>query len=126
MADAIMIINAGLALISEALAASASKYIAWGTGTTGPAAANTALETASAEARTTGTQTQETTTTTDDTYQCVGTITCTGSGKAITEVGIFDASTAGDMYLRGTFSAINVGVGDSINFTIKTVYARVA
>jgi len=126
MADVIMIINAGLALISEALAASASKYIAWGIGTTPPAAANTALETASAEARTAGTQTQQTTTTTDDTYQCAGTITCTASGKAITEVGIFDASTAGDMYLRGTFSAINVGVGDSINFTIKTVYARVA
>jgi hypothetical protein len=56
----------------------------------------------------------------------VGTITCTGAGKAITEVGLFDASTNGIMFARVTFSAINVSVGDSIQFTLNTVLDQAA
>ena len=74
------------------------------------------------EARTVGTGSQATTNTTNDTYQVVGTITCASSGAAITEVGLFDALTSGNLFLRGTFSAINLNVADSIEFTIKTVY----
>jgi hypothetical protein len=121
MADAVMIPNVGLGLVTGLLAASSLKHVGWGTGTTPPAVGNTALETASAESRTSGTQTQQTTTTTNDTYQVVALITSL-SAQAITEVAIFDAATVGNLYYRGTFSAINVSISDSITFTLKTVY----
>jgi len=124
MADVTTVTNAGLAITTNRVKGSGTepKYVAWGTGTTAPSVTQTALITAAAEASTDGTSTQETTTTTSDTYQVVGTIVCTGSAKAITEVGLFDASTDGNMFMRGTFSAINVSVGDGVQFTIKTVY----
>ena len=119
MADVVMIPNVGLGLVTGLLAASSIKYVGWGTGTTAPVVGDTALETASAESKTSGTQTQQTTTTTNDTYQVVAAITSL-SAQAITEVAIFD--DADDLYLRGTFSAINVSIGDSITFTLKTIY----
>jgi hypothetical protein len=121
MADVAYVSNNGLGLITELLAASSHKYVGWGTGTTAAAVGNTALETAASESRTSGTQTQQTTTTTNDTYQVVAQITCAGSGKAITEVGVFSASTDGTLFLRATHDAINVSVGDSITYTIKVV-----
>lgn len=93
-------------------------YIGWGIGTTEAAAANTTLETASAESRTNGTKSKVTTTVTNDTYQVVGTITCASAGKTITEAGLFDASTSGSMYVHGNFAGITLAVGDSISFTI--------
>jgi hypothetical protein len=118
--------NAGLAIITNRIkgAGTEPNYVHWGTGTTAAAVTDTTLETAGAESRTSGTSTRVTTTATNDTYQVVGTITCTGSGKAITEMGLFDASTDGNLFTRHTFSAINVAVGDSIQFTAKTVYAN--
>ena len=125
MTDAIMIPDAGLAITTNRVvgAGTVPKWIDWGTGTTVPAAGNTALETVkSDEARTVGTASQATTTTTSDTYKDVGLITCAVAGAAITEVGLFDALTSGNLFLRGTFSAINLNVADSIEFTINTVY----
>ena len=119
MADSVLIPTVGKGLITAALLTSAYKYMGWGTGTTNPVAANTALETARAEARTTGTQSQQTTTTTNDTYQVVGTITCASTVAVITELAIFDATTVGVLFLRDVFSAINVNVGDSVQFTTK-------
>ena len=129
MADTIYVVNNGLGLISAALAASSHKYVAWGTGTTAAAVSDAALETAAAPTNVTavtGTQTQQTTTTTNDTYQVVATITA-GGALAITEVGIFNQATlsGATMYLHGTFSPINVSSGDSIQFTIKSVFDQV-
>jgi hypothetical protein len=62
-----------------------------------------------------------TTTTANDTYRVVGTLTA-NSNAAITEVGLFDASTGGNMYVRGTFAVINLEAGDSIQFTIDCQY----
>lgn len=95
----------------------APTYIGWGTGTTGAAVTDTALETAAAESRTNGTKSKVTTTVSNDTYQVVGTVTCAGSGKTISEAGLFDASTSGNMYVRGVFTGIALSVGDSIAFT---------
>lgn len=124
MPDVVTVTNTGLGITTNRIkgAGTEPKYVAWGTGTTAAEATDTALETAGAEARTDGTSTQQTTNTTNDTYQVVGVITCTGTNKAITEVGLFDASSAGNLFLRGTFDAINVNVGDSVQFTIKAVY----
>ena len=124
MADSILVVDTGLAIVANRLKGTGDEpnHIGWGTGTTEPAAGNTGLETARGEARTEGTSSRVTTTTTNDTYQVVGTITCAGTGAAITEAGLFDAATDGNMLLRGTFSAINLNVGDSIAFTIKTTF----
>ena len=124
MADAVLVVDTGLAKVTDLLAAVTivcPGWVGWGIGTTAPVVGDTALETASAEARTVGTKTQETTTTTNDTYQVVALITAL-SAQAITEVGVFDALTAGNLFVRGTFSAINVSIDDTIEFTIKTVF----
>ena len=128
MADVVTVVDTGLAKITDLLAAVTvvcPGWVGWGIGTTPPVVGNTGLETPSAEARTVGTKTQQTTTTTNDTYQVVALITCATAAKAITEVGVFDALTAGNLFLRATFSAINVSVGDTITFTIKTVLDQV-
>ena len=127
MADVILVVDTGLAKVTDLLAAVTivcPGWVGWGIGTIAPVVGNTGLGTPSAEARTVGTKTQETTTTTNDTYQVVALISCAGSAKAITEVAVFDALTAGTLFLRGTFAAINLSVGDSINFTIKTVFEQ--
>ena len=124
MADAVLVVNTGLAKVTDLLAAVTTVcpgWVGWGTGTTAPVAGDTGLGTASAAARTVGTKTQETTTTASDTYQVVASITAL-SAQAITEVGVFDALTAGNLFLRATFSAINVSIDDTIEFTIQTIF----
>lgn len=113
--------NKGRDLATALLAASTIKYVGWGTGTTAAAATDTALQTAAAEARTAGTQSAVTTSVTNDTYQVVAAVVATGA-HAITEAGLFDASTAGNLAVRSVFSAINVSVDDSIEFTFKLQY----
>jgi hypothetical protein len=120
--------NAGAAIITNRIiqAGTAPKNIGWGIGTTAAAVGDTALQTESAPTtaggRTVGVESRVTTTQTNDTYQVVGTVV-SGSGLAITEAGLFDNVTAGNMLIHAIFSAINVVSGDSIQFTFgwKTV-----
>jgi hypothetical protein len=72
--------------------------------------------------RQTGTSTQQTTSVTNDTYQVVGTQTAGGT-LAITNAGLFDASTSGNLFVKGDFSTINLSSGDSIQFTFKTQFS---
>lgn len=126
MADTACVTNNGLGMVTGLIkvgAATEPHHMGWGIGVTTAAVADATLQSASAEARTTGTSSQVLTNTANDTYQLVGSIVCTGAGKAITEVGLFDDATAGTLFLRATFSVINVSVGDSISFTVKTVFA---
>lgn len=99
----------------------APKYVAMGTGATGAArtaaVGDTALSTA-AETRTSGTESIVTTSTTGDTYQVVGTITATGS-RSVDEGGLFDASSAGNMFTSATFPVVSLSTNDSIQFTWK-------
>ena len=67
----------------------------------------------SAEARTTGTMSSPSAAL----YRVVGTIT-SASTQTITEVGLFDASTAGVMMIRALFTGIPMVSGDSIAFTL--------
>lgn len=117
--------NTGKALLVDALdntQLTSPTYIGWGTGTTTAAATQTALVTPSAESRVNGTKSQQTTTVTGDTYRVTGTIT-SASSQTIAEAGLFDASTSGNMYVRGDFTGIALGNGDSIAFTINIVVA---
>lgn len=117
------------------------KYIGIGTGTTTPAAADTALVTedwtslddgSSHKIRVTGTSSQATVTVTNDTYQVVGTITAAHS-TAVTEAGLFDtvgtsanlttAPSGGNMYMRTVFSVINLATSDTLQLTLGNTYA---
>lgn len=114
--------NAGAAIITNRIiqAGTAPKNIGWGTGTTTAAVSQTALVTEAAPTtgggRTVGTESRSTVTNTNDNYVVTGTVTAGGS-LAITEAGLFDAVSAGNMLIRSDFSAINVVSGDSIAFT---------
>ena len=100
------------------------KYVAMGVGATGAgrtaAVGDTALST-QVETRTAGTSTQVTTSTANDTFQNVGTITATAT-RAVDESGLFDASSAGNMFTSATFAVANLNSGDSIQFTWKVQY----
>ena len=83
-----------------------------GTGATAAAIGDTALQTPAGTARVSGTQS----TPTSGQYRNVATISFTSS-LAITEFGLFSASTSGTLWDRRVFAAINVASGDSIQFT---------
>ena len=99
--------------------------IGWGTGAGTAAATDTTLFTealvslaAGTTDHTVGTSSQVTTTTTDDTYQVTGTRTATGSGT-VTNAGLFDAASGGNLFLKGDFTGIALVANDSIAFTIN-------
>lgn len=114
--------NAGAAIVTNRMiqAGTAPKNIGWGVGVGAAAVGDTALGTESAPTtsggRTVGTESRTTITNTNDNYQVAGTVTA-GSTLAITEAGLFDATSAGNMLIRSVFSAVNVVSGDSIAFT---------
>jgi len=115
--------NTAKALITSAInntQLTAPVYLHWGTGTTTAAATQTTLVTPSAESRVSGTKSVVTTTVTNDTYRVTGTIT-SSSSQTIAEAGLFDASSSGNMYVRGDFTGIALANGDSIAFTVNIV-----
>ena len=118
-----IVVDAGLAIVTNRIMGTGAepKFVHWGTGTTAPVPGNTALQTPRSEARVQGVSSRVQTNAPNDTYQVIGTLTATGNA-AITEVGTFDASTGGNMMVRGTFAPINVEADDSIQFTVKSVF----
>jgi hypothetical protein len=121
---ATLLVNTGKAIVTNYLnggAATQPKYVAWGTGAGTTGATDTTLFTETGS-RVTGTTSQVTTSTTNDTLQVVGTQTA-GSTLAITNAGLFDASTSGNLFAKGDFSTINLNTGDSIQFTFKVQFS---
>jgi len=115
-----LVTTVGKALIAGRLSAvgapAAALYIAVGTGTNAAAAGDTALQTEITDSgleRVLGTASLTTTTTTDDTFHLTTTFTVTGT-KAVTEVGILNASSTGTLLSRRVASAVNVANGDSL------------
>lgn len=96
-------------------------WVAWGTGAGTTAKADITLFTEASESRVTGTSSQVTTTSTNDTYQVVGTLTAAGT-KTITNAGLFDAVTSGSLFMKGDFTGIPLNLNDSIEFTMKVQY----
>lgn len=96
--------------------------VAWGTGAGIAAAADTTLFVESTEARVAGASTQQTTTVASDTYQVVGTLTA-AAAKTITNAGLFDAATAGNLFMKGDFTGLALNANDAIQFTMKVAYA---
>jgi hypothetical protein len=84
-----------------------------GTGTTAAAVGDTALETAVASSRVTLTST---TVTTNNVAYVASFPAGTGTG-ALTEAGIFNASSSGTLLCRTVFSVINKGAADTLGIT---------
>ncbi|MEK9754997.1 MAG: hypothetical protein VW338_17530 [Rhodospirillaceae bacterium] len=121
--------NSGLANITAAWHAYASRplFAGWGTGSGAAASAND-MTTPAAESRVSGTSSQQTTTVANDTFRVVSTIVATGS-RAITEAALFDAAgtgnppSGGNMCVYGDFSVINLAADDSIAFTFDVAFS---
>lgn len=94
-------------------------YHTSGVGTNAEVIADTGLQSEVAEARDAGTQAEGATA---NIYQSVATHTYAGS-FAITEHGLFNASSAGVLMDRTVFPAINVVSGDRIEFTYELTVA---
>lgn len=103
------------------------KFHGFGTGTTAEASGDTALVTeltteyATDNTRPTGSQTEGAA----NVYRTVGTLSPDGAGTlAITEHGLFSASSAGTLWDRSVFSAVNLVRGsDSLQVTHDTTCA---
>jgi len=91
-----------------------AEYIAWGTGTGTASKADTALFTEASESRVQGVESQPVA----DKIRYVGTLTCAGTGKTITNAGTFTAITGGTLVVHGDFTGIALNVGDKIEFTV--------
>lgn len=129
---ATLVVDTGLAITTDRITGSGTEplHIGWGIGAGTAAVADTTLFSeravdlaATSGTRSTGTSSQQTTTTTEDTYQVVGTRTATGAGT-VTNAGLFDNNTigSGNLFLKGDFTGIGLASSDSISFTIKAVF----
>lgn len=93
--------------------ATAMSHMELGTGSTSAVVANTTLETVIASSRTALTSSTVTT-------NSVAYVATFGAGVgtgAVTEAGIFNASSAGTMLCRTTFSVINKAAADTLGIT---------
>ena len=87
-------------------------YVAQGTGAGAASVASTTLSTEATEARVSGTKSQPAV----DKNRWVATIVANGT-KTITNAGVFDASTAGNLLVIVDGLSIAVVLNDSIQFT---------
>jgi hypothetical protein len=127
---ATFVVDGGLGITTNRLKGAGTEplHVGWGTGAGTTTRADTSLFTealvslaAGSTDHTAGTSTQQTTNTTNDTYQVVATRTATGAGT-VTNAGLFDAASGGNLYLKGDFTGIGLASGDAIQFTIKAIY----
>lgn len=95
------------------------RHVGWGSGgETAFAVTQTGLTSANPESRTAGTISQPAA----NTHRVVATIEATAA-RDVDEVAVFDASTSGNMILRGTFTALALITGDRARFTLDLVFA---
>ncbi len=106
-------------LYDGTVSAPANHYIGWGTGAGTAAKTDTTLFTEAAEARVVATRSQPA----SNQNRFVGTITCAGSGKTITNAGVLTLSSGGSLLVHSDFTGIVLAVGDSIQFTFTITWA---
>jgi len=108
-----LVVDAGLDFIASRMKDTtddAMTHMALGTGTTAAAADDTDVETIAGSR-----ETLDSTTVTDNTHKYVRNFEANDVTGAITEAGIFNASTGGSMLCRVVFSAVNLTSTDSIS-----------
>ena len=121
-----LVVSAGLAYIASRMrdaTAGVMSHMAVGTGTTAAAGAQTALVTQLSNRVALDSTTLVTTTVANDTVQYVATFGAGVSTGAITEAGIFNASTSGTMLCRTVFAVINKGALDTLVITWRVAVA---
>jgi hypothetical protein len=124
-----IITNKGLSILASRIKGVGTEplYIGWGTGIAAPVATNTQLateDTTGGYARSPGVSTIVTITQAGDTYQVSGSITALAV-LTITEWGLFDAVSGGNMLLREVITPGSVlAIGGILNFTFKIQMAR--
>jgi len=112
-----LVVDTGLDFIASRMkdaTATAMSHMEVGEGTTAAASGDTALETPF------GTPAIVALTSTTVTNNAVAYVATFGAGDgtgALTEAGIFNAASAGDMLCRTVFSVINKGAADSMTIT---------
>lgn len=120
-----LVVNPGLAFIASRMQGATSavmSHMGIGSGTTAAAAADTALGNQLGRVALDSTAIV-TTTATNDSIQYVATFPAgTGTG-AVTEAGVFNASSAGSMLCRTVFPVINKGALDTLTITWKVTVA---
>jgi hypothetical protein len=111
-----LVVTTGKNFIASRMAGTSSNVMSHmevGTGTTAAAVGDTTLETAISGSRVALTST----TVTDNAVAYVATFPAgTGTG-AVTEAGLFNASSSGTMLCRTVFSVINKGAADTLGIT---------
>ena len=120
---ATLLVNTGRAIITNRLngGGATPQYVGWGTGAGTTGATDTTLFT-EVLPRVSGTVSQVTTSSTNDTFQVVATQTA-GTTETITNAGLFDASTSGNLFVKGDFTGIPLNSSDSIQFTFKVQFS---
>ena len=120
---ATLLVNTGRAIITNRLngGGTTPQYVGWGTGAGTTGATDTTLFT-EVLPRVSGTVSQVTTSSTNDTFQVVATQTA-GTSETITNAGLFDASTSGNLFVKGDFTGIPLNSSDSIQFTFKVQFS---
>lgn len=110
-----LVVDTGLAYIASRMQGTSQtvmSHMAVGSGTTNPAAGDTALESQL------GSRVALTSTTvTDNAVEYVATFGAGVGTGAVTEAGIFNASSSGTMLCRTEFAVINKGASDSMTIT---------
>lgn len=117
-------VNAGVDIVTNRIIGVGAEpnFVAWGTGAGTASKGDTTLFIEASEARVSGSSTRETTTTANDTHQVVGTLIA-DANKTITNAGVFDAVSAGNLYVKGDFAGVTLGTGESIQFTFRLALA---
>jgi hypothetical protein len=111
-----LVVDTGLDFIASRMkdaTATAMSHMEVGTDTTAAGASDTALGAAVAASRVT----LDSTTVTDNAVAYVATFPAGTGTDALTEAGIFNASSGGTMLCRTVFSVINKGASDSMTIT---------
>ena len=109
-----LVVNSGLDFIASRMkdaTATAMSHMAIGSGTTAAAAGDTALESEL------GRNALTSTTVTDNAVAYVATFGAGVGTGAVTEAGLLNAGTGGDMLCRTVFSVVNKAADDSLQIT---------
>lgn len=110
-----LVVDAGLDFIASRMAGTSSdvmSHMALGSGTTAAAAGDTDLESILGSR-----ELLDSVTVTDNTVVYVASFEAGDATGAVTEAGIFNAATAGDMLCRTVFSVVNKAADDTLSVT---------
>jgi hypothetical protein len=120
---ATVIVQGGRAIAANRMMAAGTepKNAGWGSGAGTADATRTDLFVPESEARVAGSSSRvngPAPFVPNDTYQVVATITANGP-KTITNAGLFDAVTAGSLFMLGDFTGISLATGEGIQLTFQ-------